>query len=223
MNRTEIFNTSAAVSKSTNHTVNLAAQGVCMTKHRTVRNKPSSKLSSINTEAKTRAQLPGADVGDSAKLFAMIKDINIAMMTTAEADGTLHSRPMATQKPDADGSLWFFTGGHSGKVDDIEGERRVNLAYAKPESQRYVSVSGAGTIVRDRAKINELWNPMLKAWFPKGVDDPDIALIRVRIETAEYWDSPSSTLVHLIGFTKAILTGAPYRPDGHGHIEMHRH
>jgi general stress protein 26 len=140
------------------------------------------------------------------KLGKLIKDIKFAMMTTIDA-GRLRSRPMVNQQAEFDGDLWFFTQLGSPKVAEIQRDSRVNIAFAKPEDQEYVSVSGTAEVVRDREKAKELWNPFLKAWFPKGLEDPDLALLRVRVEEAEYWDSPSSAMVQLFGAAKAALTG----------------
>jgi general stress protein 26 len=147
------------------------------------------------------------------QLREKIKGIRIAMLTTIDEDGSLHSRPMATQETELDGDLWFFTPATSPKVGEIGRDQRVNLSYADPDDQRYVSVSGTARLVRDRAKAKELWNPLLKAWFPQGLDDPDLALLRVHVEKAEYWDSPSSKMVQLAGFLKAVTTGKRYEPD----------
>lgn len=143
------------------------------------------------------------------KLRELIKDIDIAMMTTAEPDGTLHSRPMSTQQTEFDGDLWFFTLASAPKVDEVQQNRQVNISYAKTDQHRYVSISGKATLVRDRKKMEELWNPVYKIWFAKGLEDPDIALLKVQVEQAEYWDSPSSPMVKLAGFVKAIATGSP--------------
>src|SRR5579864_1232595 len=113
---------------------------------------------------------------DIEKLAELIKDIRVAMLTTAEPDGSLRSRPMATQNTPFDGTLWFFTEINSGKVGEIEGERHVNVSYADPNAQKYVSVSGLASVVQDRAKAAELWSPVLKAWFPLGLEDPSMAL-----------------------------------------------
>jgi general stress protein 26 len=142
-----------------------------------------------------------------AKLAKMIHGITYAMMTTMDGEGNLRSRPMATQNTEFDGTLWFFTGASMAKVDEIAHDQHVNVSYAQPGENKYVSVSGRAQLVRDRAKIDELWNPMYKAWFPKGKDDPETALIRVDVDKAEYWDSPSSSMVHMVGFVKAIVTG----------------
>jgi general stress protein 26 len=149
---------------------------------------------------------------DVEKLAKLIKGIEVAMLTTRDDDGTLRSRPMQTQDRAFDGTLWFFTQASSHKVDEVGREHRVNLSYADPAHNRYVSVSGTANLVRDRAKIDELWSPVLKAWFPKGKDDPEVALLRVEVSQAEYWDAPSSTIVKLAGFAKAVLTGREYRP-----------
>ena len=142
------------------------------------------------------------------KLYSLIKDVKICMMTTVEPDGSLHSRPMYNQDADEGGDLWFFTKLHSPKVTEISKDGQVNLGYSNPTKQDYVSIAGRAEIVRDRAKIKEKWSTGLKAWFPDGPDDPDIALIRVHPEHGEYWDSPSSTLLHIYGVAKATVTGS---------------
>lgn len=144
------------------------------------------------------------------ELREKVHGIRIAMLTTLDEEGSLHSRPMATQSTEIDGDLWFFTAADSPKAREVQSDQRVNLSYADPDSQRYVSISGTASVVRDRAKAEELWSPLLKAWFPKGIDDPNLALLRVSVEKAEYWDGPSSRMVQLAGFVKAILTGKPY-------------
>jgi general stress protein 26 len=142
------------------------------------------------------------------KLRDLIKGIKIAMLTTQEDDGTLRSRPMFTQETEFDGDLWFFTAESSPKVDEIQQQRQVNVSYVGKDT--YLSVSGKAQLVRDRQKINEMWNPMYKAWFPNGKDDPDLALLKVHVEQAEYWQSPSGTVVKLAGFAKALVTGERY-------------
>lgn len=154
------------------------------------------------------------------KLGEMIKGINIAMMTTVEDDGSLRSRPMATQQVEFDGDLWFFAREHSAKVDEVNREQHVNISYANPDDQRYVSVSGTATLVRDQQKAKQLWNPLHKAWFPDGLDDPELALLKVSVDKAEYWDSPSSTVVQLVGFAKALVTGKSYEGGENEKVQL---
>lgn len=144
-----------------------------------------------------------------AKLRDLIKGIDIAMLTTVDtSDGTLRSRPMSTNGDvEFDGDLWFFTRASSHKVEEIERSPQVNASFAQPNKQNYVSMSGTAALVTDRDKMKELWKPQLKAWFPEGTGDADMALLKVTVVKAEYWDAPSSLLIHAYGLVKATLTG----------------
>lgn len=139
----------------------------------------------------------------------LIKDIRFAMLTTLQSDGSLRSRPMATQQLEFDGDLWFFTYGNADKVHEVKQNPHVNLSYAATNEQKYVSISGTGELVRDRDRMEQLWNPVYRAWFPQGLDEPDLALLKVSVDQAEYWDSPSNSVVRLAGFVKAVVTGDP--------------
>jgi len=153
-------------------------------------------------------------------LSDLIEGIQVAMMTTVEASGQLRTRPMWTQDHEFVGQLWFFTREHSPKVDEVQQEQNVNLAYSDPSKDSYVSVTGKCQLVRDAAKVKELWKPTLKAWFPKGVEDPEIALLRVDVEKAEYWDTPSSKMVQLVGMVKATLTGTSPSVGDHARVDV---
>ena len=141
-----------------------------------------------------------------AKLREMLEDIDFCMLTTIDS-GHLRARPMSTQAAEFDSEVWFFTRDDSHKIEEIEKDNRVCLGYSKPDDQTYVSVSGRAEMTKDRAKMEELWSPILKAWFPEGLDDPNICLMKVAVEHAEYWESPSGKLVQLFGFVKALATG----------------
>ena len=149
---------------------------------------------------------------DLEKLREMVKDIDFCMLTTVDENGGLHSRPMSSNGDiDSDGDIWFFTSASSHKVSEIAKLPKVNLSFADPDNQRYVSVSGKAQIIRDRKKIEELWRPEFKIWFPEGKDDPEVALLRVNLEKAEYWDSPSSTIGYALSFVSSLITGK--QPD----------
>ena len=142
------------------------------------------------------------------KLSDLIKDIRFAMLTTVAADGSLRSRPMATQNPVFEnGEVWFFTADDSPKTAEIAGEHEVNLAYAEPKDQRYVSLSGTASLVRDPDRAKRMWNADVKPWFPGGLDDPHLCLLRVRVHGAEFWDAPGGRMASLFARAKASMTG----------------
>ena len=139
------------------------------------------------------------------KLRKFIKSTRIAMFTTVATDGRLRSRPMANLKGGFDGDLWFVTRSTAPKADEIKDNQHVNVSYADPEAERFVSISGLASLVREPAKLEQLWSRRLRAWFPAGKKDPELALIRVRIDRAEVWDSKTANMVHLEGLGAMLV------------------
>jgi general stress protein 26 len=157
------------------------------------------------------------------KLWKMIKDIKFGMFTTRHGNGHLHARPMTTQNKalDNDDSLWFFMSKKGDPVDDLAREPMVNVVYADPSSDTYVTVSGIAATVDDATKKKQLWNKITEAWFPGGPSDPDLALVRVKILHANYWDVKESKLVQLYAMAKALVGGkAPTDLGEHGEVRM---
>ncbi len=142
---------------------------------------------------------------DIKKLAELMKGFRFAMLTTVEEDGSLHSRPMAMQEVEFDGELWFFTKAHAPKVEEADQHRQVNVSFADPEKSKFVSASGTAFLVRDRAKMEELWKAPYKLFFPQGLEDPEIALLKVSVEKAEYWDSAPTAVGRAFHFAKALL------------------
>ncbi len=142
------------------------------------------------------------------KLRELIKDIDIAMLTTVDGEGSLRSRPMGTQEAEFDGDLWFFTSLTTGTAIEIQLNNRVNVSYASGHD-RFVSVSGTAELVNDRAKMKEFWSPIYKAYFPNGLDDPNLRLIKVDVHQAEYWDTPGGLIATVIGFARGLAGQDP--------------
>ncbi len=149
---------------------------------------------------------PGA--GDIAKLSELIRDIRIALLTTVDAEGRFHTRPVQTLEFERNEVLWFFTDRGSPKADELRHDVRVSLGYADPSKHAYVAVSGTATLVQDVDKARELWTVEQRAYYPDGPQDPRLALLRVQIERAEYWIAPGR-LSYLLAAGRAALTGVP--------------
>jgi general stress protein 26 len=160
---------------------------------------------------------------ERARLWDLIKDIRFAMFTTRHSNGHLHSRPMTTQNSgvDEDNALWFFMSRSGEPVDDLGREPTVNVSYADPGKDSYVSVSGQAAVVEDAARKRKLWSKLAEAWFPAGVDDPDLALVKLTITHADYWDVKGGKVVQLFKMAKAAATGKPPKDMGeHGTVRM---
>ena len=157
---------------------------------------------------------------DMKKLAELMKGIKFAMLTTVEEDGSLHSRPMATQEVEFDGDLWFFTRADSPKVWEAGHHRQVNVSFADPEKSKFISASGTATLVRDRSKMEELWKAPYKIFFPQGLEDPEIALLKVSVQRAEYWDSSPTAIGRAFDFAKAFLTKDASKLGDHAKVEV---
>lgn len=152
------------------------------------------------------------------KLAGIIKGVRFAMLTTMKEDGSLHSRPMATQDVEFDGTLWFFTRADAPKVSETEQHHKVNVSFSDPDASKFVSASGTAVLVRDRDKLEQYWKSAYKVVFPQGLDDPELALIRIDVESAEYWDAPGTKLGRLFNFARARLTNDPGKLGEHAKI-----
>jgi len=141
-------------------------------------------------------------------LAKLMKKIDIAMLATIGKDGHLVSRPLSTQCASFDGErVWFLTEGDTPKVGEIRRNPKVNVAYASKDANTYLSVAGEARVVRDQALIDTFWNDAMKAFFPKGKDDPNLMLIEVEVDTVEYWDGPGSWIGKALTFAVARVTG----------------
>jgi general stress protein 26 len=143
----------------------------------------------------------------AALLGKLIEGIDIAMLTTVGRDGYLVSRPLSTQKASYDGRrVWFFTEADSPKIAEVRRHPKVNLAYASKDKNTFVSLAGVARVNRDRALVGQFWNDAMKAFFPKGKDDPNLVLLEVEPRTVEYWDGPGSFIGKAISFLVARVT-----------------
>ena len=153
------------------------------------------------------------------ELYGLVAQIKTAMLTTRRVDGRLVSRPMATQKREPIADLWFVADIESHKMDELEHDPHVNVAYLDSRSWEWVSVSGTAAISTDRAEIRRLYQPDWKAWFGAideirngGPDDPRLALILVDADSVVYMKQEKPKPVVLFEVAKALVTGS--RPDG---------
>lgn len=154
------------------------------------------------------------------KIADLVKGVRICMMSTIDGSGFAISRPMATQDVDFDGTVWFLTRSTSDKVHNIAQDQHVTLDYSDPGDSKYVTLRGRASVGRDQKKIDEMWNPMYKAWFPDGKEDPEIAVVRVDIEQGEYWEASSSKIIMMAKYVAAAVTGGKVPVGEAGHLDV---
>lgn len=143
-------------------------------------------------------------------LWELIKPIKFGMLSTHHK-GRIHARPMSLIQDEFNGRLYFFTQDDSLKVTEVTDEQEVGVSFSSPEDQVYVSLSGDARISRNRELIERFWSPMVQAYFPKGKDDPHLALMEIDVDSAECWDADKSAMVQMFELAKSFFTNK--RPD----------
>jgi len=151
------------------------------------------------------------------KIAELVAGFDTCMLTTMAVDGKLISRPMTPLEICSEGNFWFFTNESSAKTQQLES---VNLSFTDPYTSVYVSVSGYGDIVTDRRRIESFGPPVAGPWFPTDKDDPDLALLMVTLEMAEYWDAHSSKMIRPLALLTSAMTGRPF-PSVAAHEIVH--
>jgi general stress protein 26 len=137
--------------------------------------------------------------------YEKIDAIKFAMLITHDAEGLMEARPFTTQAAGRDGAVWFFTATDSEAVADIRQNPTVLLCYADSSAHRFISSSGTASLTQDRALMEELWKPAFKLFFPLGLEDPALTLLRVDIVKADIWDSGKSKMEQMLTMAKVAV------------------
>ena len=157
---------------------------------------------------------------DALKKFnKLVNDINVCMFITENKDDE-HTRPMATIEVEENGTLWFFTDIRSIKVEEVSTQREVHLVYAHPGKESYMDVWGSAQVVTDKQSIKDKWSPIVKAWFPNGVDDPNIALLKVTPYNIYYWDAETGKMVSFLKIAASAVTGKKLAEGAEGKLVL---
>jgi len=154
------------------------------------------------------------------KLKELVKHGDICMFTTVDKESMINSRPLSTADVDEDGNIWFFTNEFSEKIHELSTDNTVNLIYSNPAENTYLNIKGSCIVVVNREKNAALWNPFMKAWFPNGLDDPKLCLLKVMTEEAHYWNSSSSKMVVAFNMLKAIVSKEKYDEGEEGKLSL---
>ncbi|RWZ68697.1 pyridoxamine 5'-phosphate oxidase [Labedella populi] len=147
----------------------------------------------------------------TAKVAELLKDFRFAMLTTVDEMGKLVAHPLTVQEREFDGDLWFVIGRNASAVTHIALNPSVGVSLSSNDS--WVSLSGTAELVDDHAKLEELWNGAIEAWFPEGPSDPNVTLLKFSADSAEYWDSPGGKVASLMSFVKSKVTGESLDAD----------
>ena len=169
----------------------------------------------MNTE-ETRLQ----DHEAIEKFRDLVSDVTICMFTTLDENYDLSSRPMFTSSVDDEGNVWFFTNEFSEKINEVSKDNLVHLIYSHPAKNIYVDVKGTCSLIIDKKKMEELWSPVLENWFPEGLNDAKLCLVKVETENAHFWNHSSSKMGLLFQMIRSIAKGDQYKETEKGELNL---
>jgi general stress protein 26 len=153
------------------------------------------------------------------KFKKLVTDIGVCMFITHNHENN-HTRPMATVDVEENGTLWFFTDIRSIKVEEVSTDNTVHLVYAHPGKESYLDVWGKAKVVTDKATIRNKWTSMVKAWFPNGADDPNLALLQVQPRNVYYWDAESGKMVAFLKIAASVVAGKHFSEGAEGKLNV---
>ena len=153
------------------------------------------------------------------KFKKLVDDIKVCMFITNHSE-TDHTRPMYTIETDENGTLWFFTDIRSIKVEEVSQEKNVHLVYAHPGKDSYLDVWASASVITDRQTIQGKWTPFVKAWFPNGVADPNIALLKVQPRNVYYWDAEAGKMISFLKIVVGAFAGKRVAEDAEGKLAI---
>ncbi|MBO1902420.1 pyridoxamine 5'-phosphate oxidase family protein [Leucobacter weissii] len=153
----------------------------------------------------------------AAKVVELMREERFVMLSTVTEEGKIVSHPMTPQQVTDDGAVWFFIASSSEAADSVRRHPEANLSFANTDS--WLSVSGSASLVDDPAKVAELWDARVEAYFPEGKQDPDLALLRVDGDSAQFWGVDGGKIVGAVRVLASKLLGTE-GPGGTDTVEF---
>jgi general stress protein 26 len=148
-------------------------------------------------------------------IWDLIKEIKFGMLVTHDdPEEKLRGRPMGLVQDEYDNTLYFYTDRTDAKAYEIKLDRDVCITFQDSKAQTYVSLSGKANLTEDQSLIDRYWNEWAAGWFPKGKDDPSLAMLEIKIESGEHWKSDENKMIQLFKIAKAnVLNEEPKLGD----------
>lgn len=163
-----------------------------------------------------QAQSPQQDLQGNAaieKIKNIAEDARTCFFTTKSAGGETHSRPMALQEVDENGTLWFLSSKESLKNEEIQNDSYVELYFLNSSAYEYIFVKGQAQISQDPELIEKYWNSFANAWFD-GKDDPRITVIGVKAQDGYYYETKNNKVIAMAKMLFAAATGSKNEDGG---------
>ncbi len=155
-----------------------------------------------------------------SKIKELAEKVHICMLATELSKTPIAARPMSITKVEEDGTLWIFSKKGSEPNTQIQADKRVQLFFSNTGSSEYLSLYGEAQISTDKQKIEELWSPMIKAWFTEGKEDPTISLLKITPSEGYYWDTKNNKVIQLAKIAFGAIVGKPTDDGLQGKVSL---
>jgi general stress protein 26 len=178
-------------------------------------------MDSINKNQTEENQKNLSNSEAATKIKEMIDKNPSCFFCTSIATGKpTNARPMSVQQVDDEANLWFLSAIDSHKNKEIADGSAVQLYFQGSAHSDFLQLFGTATISTDKAKIKELWNPILKTWFTEGEEDSRITVIKVAPSEGYYWDTKHGNVVAGIKMMIGAALGKTMDDSVEGKIKM---
>lgn len=143
-----------------------------------------------------------------AKLQELVDKIDIGMLCSYPGNNEyVHAVPMSRQEVDKDGNIWYLFSAESETYKNIRSNDKVSVLFSHVGDYNFLSINGIAEISKDKERIEKYWNKFVEAWFEKGKENPNISILKVKVEDAHYWDNKTNKLVTILKVATSALSG----------------
>jgi general stress protein 26 len=131
----------------------------------------------------------------------------------------MHARPMVIARLDKGMDTYLLTDSDSVKVHEIS--KNPNALVTFQSSSQFASMKGEVVVTHDRTLLETMWKETWKVWFPLGIGDPNIAILKFTPHEGEFWDNAGMQgLKYIYGAAKAYIAGERPNPDTAQHDKV---
>ena len=178
-------------------------------------------MDSINKQQQEHYMESLSGTEAAAKIKELAENAQTCFFCTDIKNGKPFSvRPMSAQKVDDQGNIWFLSADDSHKNEQLQSDSNVQLLFQGTQHSDFMTLYGQASISKDKEKIKELWQPLVKVWFTEGQDDPRITVIKVAPTEGYYWDTKHGRIVAFAKMIAGAVTGQTLDDSIEGRLKI---
>jgi len=136
---------------------------------------------------------------------ASLESVEYCFLITLGESGEPHARLVQPFEPEEDLTLWVGTWVKSRKVQEIQRDSRVTLAFYDEEDTAYVTLKGSADIESGLENRKKYWREEWIGFLPEGPEGDDYVVIKFVPERIEMMSFGRGILPPPYGLRPAVL------------------